>query len=79
MRRSNVSAFGYDDAGQQVQQLVAFANGQTGTSIVNAGRTRILGAEASPSGIVGPVGRIDLQVYALRARFRDFLVDNGSG
>lgn len=75
----NVSAFGYDDAGQQVQQLVAFANGRTGTRIVNAGRTSIVGAEAALSGIVEPVGRIDLAVNVLRARFRDFVVDNGSG
>ncbi|CAL8481597.1 TonB-dependent receptor [Caballeronia sp. S22] len=75
----NASIFDYDYSGQQIAQLVPFADGRTGTSIVNAGRTRIYGADADIRALVDPVGLLTLSVAWLHARFTDFAVDDGSG
>ncbi|WP_159834722.1 TonB-dependent receptor [Burkholderia sp. 8Y] len=75
----NASIFDYDYSGQQIAQLVPFADGRTGTSIVNAGRTRIYGADADIRALIDPVGLLTLSVAWLHARFTDFVVDDGSG
>ncbi|WP_250501167.1 TonB-dependent receptor [Caballeronia sp. GAWG1-5s-s] len=75
----NASVFDYDYSGQQIAQLVPFADGRTGTSIVNAGRTRIYGADADIRALVDPVGLLTLSVAWLHARFTDFVVNDGSG
>lgn len=75
----NASVFDYDYSGQQISQLVPFADGRTGTSIVNAGRTRIYGADADIRALVDHVGLVTLSVAWLHARFTDFVVDDGSG
>ncbi len=75
----NASVFDYDYSGQQISQLVPFADGRTGTSIVNAGRTHIYGADADIRALVDHVGLLTLSVAWLHARFTDFVVDDGSG
>lgn len=68
----DASVFDYDYSGQQIAQLVPFADGRTGTSIVNAGRTRIYGADADIRALVDPIGLVTLSVAWLHARFTDF-------
>ncbi|MFM0140473.1 TonB-dependent receptor [Caballeronia grimmiae] len=75
----NASIFDYDYSGQQISQLVPFADGRTGTSIVNAGRTHIYGADADIRALIDPVGLLMLSVAWLHARFTDFVVNDGSG
>lgn len=75
----NASVFDYDYSGQQIAQLVPFADGRVGTKIVNAGRTRIYGADADIRALIDPVGLVTLSVAWLHARFTDFAVDDGSG
>ncbi|SAK96843.1 TonB-dependent receptor [Caballeronia hypogeia] len=75
----NASVFDYDYSGQQIAQLVPFADGRVGTRIVNAGRTHIYGADADIRALIDPVGLLTLSVAWLHARFTDFVVDDGSG
>ncbi|REG45584.1 iron complex outermembrane receptor protein [Paraburkholderia sp. BL6669N2] len=75
----NASAFDYDYTGQQISQLVPFANGQVGTKIVNAGRTQIYGADTDVLALIEPIGKINLSVAWLHARFTDFLVEGDGG
>jgi iron complex outermembrane receptor protein len=75
----NASVFDYDYSGQQIAQLVPFADGRVGTKIVNAGTTRIYGADADIRALIDPVGLMTLSVAWLHARFTDFVVDDGSG
>ncbi|SAK80820.1 TonB-dependent receptor [Caballeronia calidae] len=75
----NASVFDYDYSGQQIAQLVPFADGRVGTKIVNAGRTHIYGADADIRALVDPIGLVTLSVAWLHARFTDFIVDDGSG
>jgi iron complex outermembrane recepter protein len=75
----NASVFDYDYSGQQIAQLVPFADGRVGTKVVNAGRTRIYGADTDIRALIDPIGLVSLSVAWLHARFTDFLVDDGSG
>ncbi|WP_277185410.1 TonB-dependent receptor [Caballeronia sp. BR00000012568055] len=75
----NASVFDYDYTGQQIAQLVPFADGRVGTNIVNAGRTRIYGADTDIRALIDPIGILNISVAWLHARFTDFLVDDGSG
>ena len=75
----NASVFDYDYSGQQIAQLVPFADGRVGTKIDNAGRTRIYGADADIRALIDSVGLLTLSVAWLHARFTDFAVDDGSG
>ncbi|SAL07124.1 TonB-dependent receptor [Caballeronia arationis] len=75
----NASVFDYDYSGQQIAQVVPFADGRVGTKIVNAGRTHIYGADADIHALVDPVGLLTFSVAWLHARFTDFVVDDGNG
>jgi iron complex outermembrane receptor protein len=75
----NLSAFRYDYTGQQVSETVSLDNGQTGTNIVNAGRTRIYGLECDLQARIGPLGKVNLSVAWLHARFADFLIADSTG
>jgi iron complex outermembrane recepter protein len=75
----NASVFDYDYSGQQIAQLVPFADGRVGTKVVNAGRTRIYGADTDVRALIDPLGLVTLSVAWLHARFTDFLVDDGGG
>ncbi|MEO5932796.1 MAG: TonB-dependent receptor [Duganella sp.] len=75
----NVSAFSYDYRGQQVSETVRLDNGQTGTNIVNAGRTRIYGLEGDLHARIKRLGKVNLSVVYLHARFADFLIADSTG
>jgi iron complex outermembrane receptor protein len=75
----NLSAFRYAYTGQQVSETVSLDNGQTGTNIVNAGRTRIYGLEGDLQARIAPLGKVNLSVAYLHARFADFLVADSTG
>jgi iron complex outermembrane recepter protein len=75
----NASVFDYDYSGQQIAQLVPFADGRIGTKVVNAGRTRIYGADTDVRALIDPIGLITLSAAWLHARFTDFLVSDGNG
>ena len=75
----NVFAFSYDYTGQQVSETVKLDTGQTGTNIVNAGRTRIYGLEGDLQARIHPLGKVNLSLAWLHARFADFLIADSTG
>jgi iron complex outermembrane recepter protein len=74
----NLAAFSYDYSGQQVSQNAVRENGTTGVLVLNAGKTKIYGAEASVVALAGAAGRISASLQYLHARFEDFVVARGS-
>jgi iron complex outermembrane receptor protein len=69
----NADIFSDDYTGQQVQQIVS---GGGGLRIVNAGKSKIKGIEVEPT-FVTPVGRIELNVAYLDAKFTEFVLAAG--
>jgi len=76
--QANLAAFSYDYDGQQVNQNATRADGSTGTQILNAGKTKIYGAEGELVALAGDAGRFNASLQYLNARFKDFVVANGS-
>ena len=74
----NWAAFYYDYSGQQVSQNVVRDNGTTGVLVLNAGKTRIYGAEGELVALAGEAGRFNASLQYLYARFTDFVVANGT-
>lgn len=75
----NLSTFSYAYTGQQVSETIRLDNGQTGTNIVNAGRTKIQGMEGDLQARIEPLGKINLSLAYLHARFADFLIADSTG
>jgi iron complex outermembrane receptor protein len=69
----NADYFNDDYTGQQVQQIVS---GGGGLRIVNAGKSKIWGVEVEPT-FVTPIGRLELNVAYLNAKFTDFVLAAG--
>jgi iron complex outermembrane receptor protein len=76
--QANLAAFSYDYTGQQVSQNAVRANGTTGVLVLNAGKTKIYGAEATLVALAGDAGRFSASLQYLHARFTDFVVAQGS-
>jgi iron complex outermembrane receptor protein len=70
----NLDAYAYEYKDQQVSQAVTTAAGAVGTNIVNAGKTRIWGAEIESIAALTPRDQIDLFIGYLHSRFQDFKV-----
>src|SRR6185369_13706555 len=73
-----LAAFYYHYDGQQVSQNATRADGSTGTQILNAGKTKIYGAEGELVALAGDLGRFNASLQYLNARFTDFVVASGS-
>jgi len=74
----NLAAFYYTYDGQQVSQNATRPDGSIGTEILNAGKTKIYGAEAEVTALAGAYGRVNASLQYLHARFTDFVAARGS-
>lgn len=71
----NIDGYTTTYTGQQVNTIVVLdpATGATGQKTVNAGKSKIWGIEAQLTAAL-PLGRVDLSVDYLHARFTDFSI-----
>lgn len=72
----NLSVFRMDYEDQQVTQFVTGAT-STGSITVNAGRSRIWGAELNLNAQSDALGRVSLSANYTNAKYREFLVSAG--
>jgi len=75
----NLAAFYDDYKNQQVSEIVGDGPNSGGTIILNAGASRIYGAEAEVIDQVPVLGKVNVAIDYLHARFTDFLVLNAAG
>ncbi|WP_136162660.1 TonB-dependent receptor [Sphingomonas flavalba] len=73
----NASAFLYDYKNQQVQQQIQLPSGGVGTGTVNAGKSKIYGADLDLIWQPSSADRFDFYIAYLHARFKDFVVFSG--
>jgi iron complex outermembrane receptor protein len=73
---ANLAVFDEEYKDQQVQQAIP---GTTESSVQNAGRSRIYGAELQLTALVPYAGKFDLSTSYLHARFVDFQAINATG